>query len=52
MGAVTAGLLVGIVYSLTALYAPDLAELSIFALMAIVLLLRPQGLFGRAGLMG
>jgi branched-chain amino acid transport system permease protein len=51
-GAVTAGLLVGIVYSLTALYAPDLAELSIFALMAIVLLLRPQGLFGRAGLMG
>lgn len=51
-GAVTAGLLVGIVYSLTALYAPDLAELSIFVLMAIVLLVRPQGLFGRAGLMG
>lgn len=51
-GAVVAGLLVGIVYSLTALYAPDLAELSIFALMALVLLVRPQGLFGRAGLMG
>jgi branched-chain amino acid transport system permease protein len=51
-GAVVAGLLVGIVYSLTALYAPDLAELSIFVLMAIVLLWRPQGLFGRAGVMG
>lgn len=51
-GAVIAGLLVGIVYSLTSLYVPDLAELSIFALMALVLLFRPQGLFGRAGLMG
>ncbi|MFZ5539163.1 MAG: branched-chain amino acid ABC transporter permease [Pseudomonadota bacterium] len=50
-GAVVAGLLVGVVYSLTSLYAPDLAELSIFALMALVLLIRPQGLFGRAGLM-
>lgn len=50
-GAVVAGLLVGVVYSLTSLYAPDLAELSVFALMALVLLIRPQGLFGRAGLM-
>jgi branched-chain amino acid transport system permease protein len=50
-GAVVAGLLVGIVYSLTSLYAPALAELSIFALMALVLVFRPQGLFGRAGLM-
>jgi len=50
-GAVVAGLLVGVVYSLTALYAPALAELSIFALMALVLVVRPQGLFGRAGLM-
>lgn len=51
-GAVVAGLLVGVVYSLTSLFAPDLAELSIFALMALVLLIRPQGFFGRAGLMG
>ena len=47
-GAVLAGLLVGIVFSLTSLFAPDLAELSIFVLMAVVLLIRPQGLFGRA----
>ena len=52
VGAVVAGLLVGIVYSMTSLFAPDLAELSIFVLMAVVLIIRPQGLFGKAGLMG
>ena len=51
-GAVVAGLLVGIVFSLTSLFAPEYAELSIFVLMAVVLLVRPQGLFGKAGLMG
>jgi branched-chain amino acid transport system permease protein len=51
-GAVVAGLLVGIVYSMTSLFAPEFAEMSIFALMALVLLLRPQGLFGRTGLFG
>ncbi len=50
-GAVLAGLLVGIVFSLTSLFAPDLAELSIFVLMAAVLLVKPQGFFGKAGLM-
>lgn len=51
-GAVAAGLLVGVVFSLTSLYAPGYADTSTFALMALVLLARPQGLFGRAGLMG
>ena len=50
-GAVVAGLLVGVVFSLTSLLAPELAELSIFVLMAVVLLIRPQGFFGKAGLM-
>lgn len=50
-GAVVAGLLVGVVYSMTSLFAPDLAELSIFVLMAVVLLIRPQGFFGKPGLM-
>ncbi|NEX62531.1 branched-chain amino acid ABC transporter permease [Noviherbaspirillum galbum] len=50
-GAVVAGLLVGVVFSMTSLLAPDLAELSIFVLMAVVLLVRPQGFFGKAGLM-
>jgi branched-chain amino acid transport system permease protein len=45
LGAVVAGLLVGVTYSMTALLAPEMAKVSIFALMAVVLLLRPQGLF-------
>ncbi len=51
MGAVLAGLLVGVVVSFTSLFAPEMAKVAIFALMAIVLLIRPQGFFGRAGLM-
>lgn len=51
LGAVVAGLLVGVVVSLTSLVAPEMAKVSIFVLMAAVLLLRPQGFFGRAGLM-
>ncbi len=51
LGAVLAGLLVGVVVSLSSLFVPEMAKVSIFALMAIVLLIRPQGFFGRAGLM-
>jgi branched-chain amino acid transport system permease protein len=50
-GAVIAGLLVGVVVSMSSLFAPEMAKVSIFALMALVLLVRPQGFFGRAGLM-
>ncbi len=51
LGAVLAGLLVGVVVSMTSLFAPEMAQVAIFALMAVVLLIRPQGFFGRAGLM-
>jgi branched-chain amino acid transport system permease protein len=51
LGAVLAGLLVGVVVSMTSLFQPEMAQVAIFALMAIVLLIRPQGFFGRAGLM-
>ena len=51
VGAVVAGLLVGVVVAMTSLFAPEFAQVAIFALMAIVLLIRPQGFFGRAGLM-
>jgi branched-chain amino acid transport system permease protein len=50
-GAVIAGLLVGVVTSITVMIAPQLADAAMFGLMAVVLLLRPQGLFGRRGLM-
>lgn len=51
-GAVVAGLMIGVVVAMTSLFAPEMAKVSIFALMALVLLVRPQGLFGRKGLMG
>jgi len=51
-GAVFAGLLVGVVASMTSLVVPEMAEVSMFAIMALVLLVRPQGLLGRAGLLG
>jgi branched-chain amino acid transport system permease protein len=50
-GAVIAGVLVGVVESLAVLFYPEAAKVSMFVIMAIVLLVRPQGLFGRAGLM-
>jgi len=51
-GAVIAGLLVGIVFAMTSLFTPEYAEMSIFVLMAVVLLIRPQGFFGKTGVMG
>ncbi|NYE23979.1 branched-chain amino acid ABC transporter permease [Pigmentiphaga litoralis] len=50
-GAVVAGLLVGVAESMSVLFFPEAAKVSMFVIMAIVLLFRPQGLFGRAGLM-
>ena len=49
VGAVIAGLMVGISISLVALFAPEMATIVMFALMAIVLLIRPEGLFGVRG---
>jgi branched-chain amino acid transport system permease protein len=51
LGAVVAGLLVGVTVSFTSFYFPHMATLSMFLLMAVVLIFRPRGLFGRAGLM-
>ena len=49
LGAVVAGLLIGEVVSLTTFFAPKLAEIVVFLVMATVLLVRPSGLFGEAG---
>jgi branched-chain amino acid transport system permease protein len=49
-GAVVSGLLIGQVVSLTTFFAPKLTEIVVFITMAIILLLRPSGLFGEAGL--
>jgi len=50
-GALVAGLLIGEVASLTALFAPKMADIVIFIVMAVVLMLRPRGLLGEPGLM-
>lgn len=45
-GAVVAGLLVGLVTSLTVQFAPQASASAMYILMAVVLLVRPRGLFG------
>jgi branched-chain amino acid transport system permease protein len=50
VGAIVAGVLMGQVVGLTTLFAPKLTEISIFVVMAVVLLVRPSGLFGETGL--
>jgi len=50
-GAVVSGLILGEAVSLTSLFMPEMSNIIIFIAMAIVLLIRPSGLFGRAGLM-
>lgn len=47
LGAVVAGFLVGLVEAFGQAYAPTFAQILIFVLMAVVVLVRPAGLFGR-----
>jgi branched-chain amino acid transport system permease protein len=47
VGAVVAGFLVGLVEAFGQAYAPTLSQIVIFILMAVVILIRPAGLFGR-----
>lgn len=49
IGSIVAGLLVGEVITLGVLLWPPSAMINIYILMAIILLTRPRGLFGRAG---
>ncbi|MEO5861704.1 MAG: branched-chain amino acid ABC transporter permease [Burkholderiales bacterium] len=45
-GVVVAGLLVGVVRGITAIYYPPATEASMYLLMALILLVRPRGLMG------
>jgi branched-chain amino acid transport system permease protein len=47
LGAVVAGFLVGLVEAYGVAYMPAFAQIVIFILMAVVVLVRPAGLFGR-----
>ena len=48
MGAIVTGFGLGVVEGLTKVFFPEASDTVIFVIMAIVLLLRPAGLFGRA----
>lgn len=49
MGAILSGFVLGLVEGLTKVFYPEASNTVIFVIMAIVLLVRPAGLFGRAG---
>src|SRR3984893_18664484 len=48
MGAIVTGFVLGLIEGLTKVFFPEASNTVIFIIMAIVLLLRPAGLFGRA----
>jgi branched-chain amino acid transport system permease protein len=54
LGAIVSGFVLGVLEGLTKLFFPEAANAVVFAFMALVLLVRPAGLFGKAdtGLQG
>jgi branched-chain amino acid transport system permease protein len=49
LGAILTGFGLGVVEGLTKVFFPEASATVIFVIMAIVLLVRPAGLFGRRG---
>jgi branched-chain amino acid transport system permease protein len=47
MGSIVTGLGLGLLEGLTKVFYPEASSVIIFVIMAIVLLLRPAGLFGK-----
>jgi branched-chain amino acid transport system permease protein len=48
-GAIVGGLIAGEIVSLTSVFAPDWAQVALYLAMALVLIVRPQGLLGVVG---
>lgn len=49
MGSIVTGFVLGIVEGLTKFFYPEAANIAVFVIMAIMLMIKPAGLFGRAG---
>jgi branched-chain amino acid transport system permease protein len=49
LGAVVSGFALGVIEGLTKVFYPEASNTVIFVIMALVLLVKPAGLFGRAG---
>lgn len=47
LGAIVTGLMLGLVEGMTRVFYPEMSATVVFILMAFVLLIRPQGLFGK-----
>jgi branched-chain amino acid transport system permease protein len=52
LGAVAGGLLIGMTISLMTFFLPAASDVSMYVLMALILLIRPRGLFGEEGIFG
>lgn len=52
LGAIAGGLLIGMTISMMTLVFPAASDVSMYVIMAIILLIRPRGLFGEEGLFG
>ncbi len=50
-GAILSGIIMGEASALTTLFYPQMADIVIFLVMAVVLLIRPSGLFGKSGIL-
>src|SRR6202044_260640 len=50
-GTLIGGLLIGVASGLTAVFFPAASEAVIYIMLAVVLLIRPRGLFGEEGMM-
>jgi len=48
LGAIVSGFLLGLIEGLTKVFYPEASSTVIFVIMAIVLLAKPAGFFGRA----
>jgi branched-chain amino acid transport system permease protein len=47
-GAIVGALMLGLLNSIGTYYLSDLSEVALFLLVSLILLIRPQGLFGAA----
>jgi branched-chain amino acid transport system permease protein len=47
LGSILTGLALGLVEGLTKVFYPEASNVVVFVIMAIVLMIRPAGLFGR-----
>lgn len=52
LGAIAGGLLIGMTISMMTLFFPAASDVSMYVIMAVILLIRPRGLFGEEGLFG